>query len=503
MYLYEYLSKIGTKIIRFFFIVFTIIFAICNIIFSAETVLLEYNIVKFEFGLTIIRLAFLITLVLLLYFLIKKQYFGISDKLLLCIFLFVALLISVYWLLSNNFELTNIDDSYNVFYSALSVAKKDYSVLGFHTYINTYPNNLGLLTYEVICIRIFGETGAIFFIRSINILFTLLGYYYLYKLTNVLFHNHIINCTVVFLMFFSGQFIFYAFLLYGNCMSYSMAIISVYYLVNYIKNNNKVDLFLSSIFIIISITIKMNSIIILIAEFIYLLLNFIKTKKVIIIIIILINFLGMYCGTTGIQKYWSIKGKCDYNASKLPLICWVAYGVNYDEKNPGHYFPEFEYYHNMNGCDPNRTSLEAKRYINDVKDAFIKKPYLGLKFYFEKFICSWANPQFEAFDQYRELELTSVNNDIVSGNINNVIDCVWDSTLSIVAIGLFGFLFINKKERTILDYIGCVIVIGGFLFHIEWEVKAIYLYQYYMYLLPYAAYGLVYLTKNREKSSVR
>ena len=45
--------------------------------------------------------------------------------------------------------------------------------------------------------------------------------------------------------------------------------------------------------------------------------------------------------------------------------------------------------------------------------------------------------------------------------------------------------------------VGAVIVIGGFLFHAFWEVKSIYLYQYFMYLLPYAAYGLVSL--NDEK----
>ena len=46
--------------------------------------------------------------------------------------------------------------------------------------------------------------------------------------------------------------------------------------------------------------------------------------------------------------------------------------------------------------------------------------------------------------------------------------------------------------------IGMVIVIGGFLFHTLWEVKAVYLYQYYMYLLPYAAGGLVnILSRNK------
>ena len=35
-----------------------------------------------------------------------------------------------------------------------------------------------------------------------------------------------------------------------------------------------------------------------------------------------------------------------------------------------------------------------------------------------------------------------------------------------------------------------VIFIGGFLFHIIWETKAIYVLQYYYLLLPFSAYGI-------------
>ena len=50
--------------------------------------------------------------------------------------------------------------------------------------------------------------------------------------------------------------------------------------------------------------------------------------------------------------------------------------------------------------------------------------------------------------------------------------------------------------------IGMIIVIGGFLFHTLWEVKAIYLYQYFMYLLPYAACGLVSLFDKKDNHVV-
>ncbi len=48
---------------------------------------------------------------------------------------------------------------------------------------------------------------------------------------------------------------------------------------------------------------------------------------------------------------------------------------------------------------------------------------------------------------------------------------------------------------------GIEIVFGGFLFHSFWEVKAIYTYQYYMYLLPYAAYGIYLLVNHKREGN--
>lgn len=500
---YNFLSKMGIKIVRIFFIVFAALFGFFNFFFTTEIDNLGVIDANYEFGLTPFRVIYLIIICILIIVLIKKKYFGMSDKKMMIMFLLLALIVSVYWLITNDYHLADFDDAYNVFRSAKAIANYDYSVLGNHTYINVYPNNLGLLTYELICIKIFGEFWSIYFIRIVNIVFMLLGYYYLYRITDILFNDKMVNCTVVFLMFLSGQYIFYSFFLYGNCLSYSLAIMSVYYLIKYIKYKKNINLVLSSVFIVCSVTIKMNSLIVLIAESLYLLLNSVKTKKIFVIIILFVNFIGAYCGTIGIQKFWSVRGDADYDNTKLPLLCWVAYGVNYNEKTPGRYFPEFEEFHFANDFVQEYTNIEARRYINQAKSAFLNNPILGIRFYSKKFLYSWASPQYEAFDQYRFSKLTYLNKEVISGNINTFMDYVWDAAVSIVAIGIIAFLFINKKERQILDYIGCVIVIGGFLFHIVWEVKAIYLYQYYMYLLPYAAYGLVVLLQNRLKIGVR
>jgi hypothetical protein len=49
------------------------------------------------------------------------------------------------------------------------------------------------------------------------------------------------------------------------------------------------------------------------------------------------------------------------------------------------------------------------------------------------------------------------------------------------------------KENDLSKILLPIIVIGGFLFHILWETKAIYVIQYYFILLPYTAFGLEYI----------
>ena len=77
----------------------------------------------------------------------------------------------------------------------------------------------------------------------------------------------------------------------------------------------------------------------------------------------------------------------------------------------------------------------------------------------------------------------------------------WNSVSNLISIGSIGFIILSFKKIKLEEMLPAVIVLDGFFFHALWEVKAIYLYQYFMYLLPYAAYGiyLIYKKASNEK----
>lgn len=486
--------KISNDIVKYCFAFFCALYAICNILFTYWINNLSYYEKSINIGINIFNIVLLICFLFILYLLIKKNFFNINEKYLLLGFLLLCLITGLIWIFINDPILKERDDAYNCFNAALSIYKGSLSSLKQGAYICNYPNNLGLVTYDLLHIYLFGEYNCLYSIRIVNLSFVLLGYYSLYKIGTLVFkNNRIFNCVLIMLMFGSMQFVFYTFFIYGNCLSYALSLSSVWLLLEYFDKRKLLNLIISAICIALSISIKMNSLIILIAEIIYLILDFINNKKLLVVLFLVLSLSGIFVGTKGVQHYWENKAGVNYDELKLPTICWLAYGMNYDPRNPGHYTNQFEVFHVENGYKVEYTSLEAKTFINMCLEHFKKNPVAGITYYIKKFIVSWANPQYEAFDQYRELHNNDFVLNVISGNINVGLNYFWDTVANLASIGVLSFVVLNFKKINLKQMLPAVIVIGGFFFHFIWEVKAIYLYQYYMYLLVYAAYGIALL----------
>ena len=484
--------RISDVIVKIFFGIFILMYACGNILFSAYIDESVSNTVVFKNGLTIINIVLVIIFLFVFLYLIKKDFFGIKEKTAITIFLIICAVVGLGWMFINDPIIREAGDSFNCYNAANNISNGNYGSLSYASYISTYPNNIGLVTYLLLHIKVFGSYGALYSVRIFNIIFVIIGYYSLYKISDLTFKNNSkANMTTTLLMFLSMQFVFYSFMVYGNCVSYGLALLSVWFLLEFLNTNKISCLIVSSITIIGSISIKENSLIVLIAEIIFIVLNIIKTKKLLPLVLVVFMLLGMYCGTTGLQKFWGNKAEINYDDTRLPTICWLGYGLNYDQRKPGAYMSEFEAFHVENGFMAEYTTLQAKTFINGVLSEFSKKPSLMFRFYGQKFLISWADPQYDCFDGYRELHNNKFVNCMVGGTCNRFLMVIWDATSIIIGIGLIVILVKKMKNLELYQLLGAVIVIGGFLFHAFWEVKSIYLYQYFMYLLPYAAYGLV------------
>lgn len=487
------LDRFSIIVAKYAFAVFVILYAIANIFFTVRQYNVGDNKANYLFGLTPINIILIVLGLIALWLYFRQTKFKINNRYFLMAFLALSLLVGLYWIFSNPGVLVEYDDAYNCFKAASYIARGDYGPLGYKSYINTYPHNLTLVSYFLIYTKLFGE-NATTAIRLVNLAFALVGYLSLYKICDELFNNDKANTILIMLMFMSMQLIFYSFFVYGNNASYSTALLSIYLFVLFYKKEKIRYLALSFVAIVFSVAIKNNSMIIMIAEIIYLFIYIVDHKKWTYCGVIVLLVFSIFMCTTGVVKFWEKRSGNNYDNS-LPKICWIAYGLNYDQRHPGGYTNEFEVFHHENDFVKEFTEKRAMEFIDGVLQSFKERPMLIPRFYAQKFLVSFANPEYETFAQYRSLDIKDFNQEIISGNINDVLNAVWDATSSLVAIGLVAYLVKRFKKIGLLEMICGVIVFGGFLFHMFWEVKAIYTYQYFMYLLPYAAYGLMLIFK--------
>ena len=322
------------------------------------------------------------------------------------------------------------------------------------------------------------------------------GYVALYLLTEELFHEERVQKALVFLFFFSMQYVFYTFFVYGNVISYALGMSAAYAFLRYRHQGKPPYLCAAIVLVILSIFVKNNSAIILAAMIIYLFLEVVHQKKWVSLLAILVLLGGFRISTEGIIDFWEARSGTTYD-NRLPKICWIVYGFNYDERHPGGYTNELEVYHYENDFVAEFTATHAREMLDMEFTAFKERPHIFFRFLGQKFLVSWANPEFEAFGQYAELDLPPFNDDLVNGKGNDVINMVWDGASSLVALAALYLFLWKRKELSLNELFPAVIILGGFFFHAFWETKAIYLYHYYLFLLPYAAKGLSSLRKER------
>lgn len=190
----------------------------------------------------------------------------ISSKKMLIIELVVFAIIGAIYCLSYA-EINPQHDSKRIYEAAVALSQGSTSELGGKSHMGQYPNNLGVFSEYYFLIKIFGNNIKIFtYIRFINLLVALIGYLYVFKITDIIYKNNKINLYLLLLFLGFNHLILFTPFMYSNVLGYSFAIVSIYYLIYYLKNGKR--LLPSFIFIVLSIVIRKNSLIILIAEII-------------------------------------------------------------------------------------------------------------------------------------------------------------------------------------------------------------------------------------------
>ena len=150
-----------------------------------------------------------------------------------------------------------------------------------------------------------------------------------------------------------------------------------------------------------------------------------------------------------------------------------------------------------NEFDSSLTKSAAHAYIIERLRYFKNNPGEAVSFYIEKILTQWCEPTFQSFwmiDVWdNHAELSPAVTDMLSGKTMIRISIFMRLFLLFVYFGNALYYLFTVKENDCINCIYSVIALGGFLFHILWEAKAIYILPYMVISTPTALIGLIRL----------
>lgn len=382
-------------------------------------------------------------------------------------------------------------------------------------YLNTWPFQLGYFGYTMLLSGIFGAGNYLpwLLIQLLCILGTM---YFIYEITWELFGDVEI-CGIVAVLSMGALFFYnYVTFLYGDIVSLLPQTISIYMMIRFLRMEKIRYGIISAFSIALAILLKSNCEIALIAILMMLLGSSFSSEsyatsrsgkkvrdsdssKKIAIRLILAAFclFAVFGGKRAVNSYYCNLTGLEEIPGGSPAWSHIAMGLQESELEDGWYNGYNYRVFAENSYDTQLTSKAAKAYIAERLKEFWQNPKQCIKFFLRKFTTQWTD----------SVCISTHNLDLVSRHVENqpkLCDylvfgqgsriTVWVMNVFMpvcyigVAIYLLGILF--KRQAAPQEMLILLLIFGGMVFHEFWEGSSRYTMRYYIYFLPYAAYGI-------------
>ncbi len=429
----------------------------------------------------------------------------LDKKTVLIISLIIIAIIGFSWV---NFAKPPVkSDQKAVLTFATNFSKNNFDDLGKFGYLYSHPLQLGCVLGMELIIRIIHSSKWIV-LQDLNVIFILACVVLLYMISQLIYKDDKNQKILSILMSMCFVLPLYSVVVYGNIYGFTFSLVSIYFLLKYYENNKKRYILLVPLMIGISIMFKSNYEICAIAVIISLLLdlmNKFNVRTLIIILLVLIVLFGTY---PLVYKIVELRTGVKPNDG-IPMITYIAMSIQAPgSRNSGWYHDSktVETIYHGNSFDSIKTAIESEEIIKNRLREFKESPKEAKRFYSDKINSTWLEPAFQTFwwsepleefdgqtDEYKEYV---TNNklllSIFHGRLQLVILRYLDM-IEIIVFGLSAFSLILELKNKTYDNQKIILVLcflGGFLFHILWETKCIYVIPFYIMLLPSAADGI-------------
>ncbi len=398
-------------------------------------------------------------------------------------------------------------DAYSVYAIGESFASSDYSAIHpTDSYLSFYPQQIGLASFYDILIRLFKLSPVkivpVHLIKLCNILCAFVIIIFLSKTCELLFNSRLTTICSMLLLVFNMPLLFYTSFVYSELPSFACLSIGIYYFLCYLKEGPGASYFskgISLLFFALSVLLRKNSLVILIAVLLVLLLEGLFRKSGtyalygVVLLILCLNVLPI------VQKIYEVKAGNTLR-SGVTATSYFAMGMQESTRGNGWYNGFNFNTYLESGMDSKVANEVSKAAIRERLDYFKNTPGSASSFYREKFLTQWTDGSYFC----REATLScydgrsSFFKELYDGKLSPLFMNYCNGYQLLLYAGAFvGILYgilqkqaLGKKENSLSYYLCLIGVLGGFFFHMLWEANSRYLLLYSFLLIPYCARGI-------------
>lgn len=439
-------------------------------------------------------ILFLLSIFFLL-FLLEKKY-GISKistkklRIFSTIFIFA---LGILWIFMAKTH--PVHDQSLVSKAAVQFMDSDFTQLSSGNYLQRCTHQLGIVWIFQLIYSFIGKNSYMF-IMLLNVLLLCAIYHILFSIlkrftNSARTHN-------LYWLFTMVNFapIFYCTFVYGTIIGLFFAVLAIYLLLCFIDNKNYLYFMGTFLCFAFSCIAKSNYKIYIIAAILLLLFQAFQNKKLFFVPFAFIIALSMFVPSF-ISIYYSSVSSIEIGKGS-PSSLYIAMGLQEGPCGNGWYNQYVTKVYSTAGGDYDKADKIAKEDISKSISNFKEKPLYAANFFFEKTLSQWAEPSFQSiwmsyyWNNHSE-DISPITESIFYGRFNKFFISVMEIAALIIWMGNAVFYFIKRKEMTIEKLVLGIILIGGFIFHLFWEAKALYIMPFFLISIVNGMQGINFM----------
>ena len=360
-------------------------------------------------------------------------------------------------------------------------------------YLYTYPHQAGQALLVELVYRLFGYENFLA-VRLVNTLGVLVFVLSGFEITEELFHND--RTKVNFLLLAAGciPLFVYTNVIYGEVLAIAAVSFGLWMFLRWLREEKGWELLLMILALVFAVYMKNNALIAAVAMVITAVVKALAGHRKKLAAWILPFLAVLLLAQPAMTKLYEQRSGWPLDQA-MPKTLWVAMGLQGEGIRAGWWneYPD-KVYKEQAGYNPEEADAIAREAIAYSVKGFAQHPKAAVSFFGHKFVSQWNDASYGC-------EVSAGSQDTPK------LEFWMNGYQSLILLGLCSFVIYGWKRRYRMEQcLPVLILLGGYLFHLVWEVKGRYGLFYFVLLLPAAAEGLSVLgsrlteyMKHREK----